>query len=108
MRSIRSLGAIGLQVPWIEIVVATAMVTLAVALPISIAGVGVREASFPLLLAADGVPQELAITLGIALSGVVLVAGLLGGPIHFVAQRAAERERESDAPATMIAARRTA
>ena len=74
--------AIGLQVPWIEIVVATAMVTLAVALPISIAGVGVREASFPLLLAADGVPQELAITLGIALSGIVLVAGLLGGPIH--------------------------
>ena len=50
----------------VEILVAATTVSIAAALPISIAGVGVREANLPLLLAADGVSRELAITLGMA------------------------------------------
>ena len=100
--------SIGLNVTPVEILVAATTVSIAAALPISIAGVGVREVSLPLLLAADGVPRELAITLGIALSGIALGGGLLGGPIHFLAQRAAARERENCVPAKTVAARRSA
>jgi uncharacterized protein (TIRG00374 family) len=100
--------SIGLNVAPVEILVAATTVSIAAALPISIAGVGVREVSLPLLLAADGVPRELAITLGIALSGIALGGGLLGGPFHFLAQRAAARERENSVPATTVAARRSA
>ncbi len=78
--------AIGLSVQLAEFVIATTTVSLAVALPISVAGIGVREFSLPLLLAADGVPRGMAIALGILWSVIVLSVGLLGGPIHFVEQ----------------------
>ncbi len=91
--------SIGLTVSPIEILVATTTVSLAAALPISIAGIGIREASLPLVLAADGVPRALAIALGITWSGIVLAVGLLGGPVHFIEQRRAVRERKSVPPA---------
>ncbi|HEX5472520.1 MAG TPA: lysylphosphatidylglycerol synthase transmembrane domain-containing protein [Lacipirellulaceae bacterium] len=100
--------SIGLHVSVIEILVATTTVSLAAALPISIAGIGVREASLPLLLAADGVPRASAIALGIAWSAIVLAVGLLGGPIHFVEQRAAVRERKSATLEPTLLVRRSA
>ena len=89
--------AIGLSVPMASLVVATTTVSLAAALPISIAGIGVREASLPILLAADGVPRELSVTLGIAWSVITLAVGLVGGPAHFAAQRRAARDAASAA-----------
>lgn len=79
--------AIGLEVPLQTILVSATTVSLAAVMPISFAGVGVREASLPILLAADGVPREMAITLGLVWSAIVLSIGLLGGPVHFLAQR---------------------
>ncbi|HVT27114.1 MAG TPA: lysylphosphatidylglycerol synthase transmembrane domain-containing protein [Lacipirellulaceae bacterium] len=101
-------GSIGLDVSPIEILVATTTVSLAAALPISIAGIGVREASLPLMLAADGVPRASGIALGMAWSGIVLAIGLLGGPIHFAAQRRVTRERVSTPTKSTVAARRSA
>jgi uncharacterized protein (TIRG00374 family) len=84
--------AIGLNVPLAGLLVATTTVSIAATLPISIAGIGVREVSLPFLLAADGVPRELSITLGLVWSAIVLATGLAGGPAHFVSQRRAARD----------------
>jgi uncharacterized membrane protein YbhN (UPF0104 family) len=91
--------AIGLSVPVAGLLVATTTVSLAATLPISIAGVGVREVSLPFLLAADGVPRELSVTLGIVWSVIVLAIGLTGGPAHFASQRRAARDSEPAAAA---------
>lgn len=79
--------AVGLNVPMTGILIATTTVSLAAALPISVAGIGIREASLPLLLAAHGIPKESSIAVGIIWSGVVVIVGLIGGPIHFWQQR---------------------
>jgi uncharacterized membrane protein YbhN (UPF0104 family) len=99
--------AIGLNVPFNTILVSATTVSFAAVMPISFAGVGVREASLPILLAADGVPREMAITLGLVWSAIVLSTGLLGGPVHFLAQR---REHAAQAPlaTTQPAANQTA
>src|SRR4051812_1089707 len=100
--------AIQLDVSPVEILVATTTVSLAAALPLSVAGVGVREASLPLLLAADGVPREEAIALGITWSVIVLAVGLVGGPAHFFGQRGAFDESEVKDQSAPVGARRLA
>lgn len=89
--------AVGLSVPLATWLVATTTVSLAATLPISIAGVGVREVSLPFLLAADGVPRELSVTLGLVWSVIVLAIGLIGGPAHFASQRRAAQDVEPSA-----------
>jgi uncharacterized membrane protein YbhN (UPF0104 family) len=83
--------AIGGVIPVAGVLIATEMASLATALPLSIAGVGVREATLPMLLAADGVPRSAAIALGIAWSAIVLSIGIIGGLGHIVEQRRASR-----------------
>jgi hypothetical protein len=61
-----------------------------------------------LLLAADGVPREQAIALGITWSVIVLAVGLLGGPAHFFGQRGAFDEAEVKDHTAPVAARRLA
>src|SRR4051812_17229085 len=100
--------AIQLDVSLVEILVATTTVSLVAALPLSVAGVGVREASLPLLLAADGVPREQAIALAITWSAIVLAVGLIGGPAHFFGQRGAFDEPEVKDHTAPVGARRLA
>lgn len=103
--------AVGLNVPITGILIATTMVSLVAALPISVAGIGIREASLPLLLAAHGIPKESSIAVGIIWSGVVVLIGLLGGPVHFWQQRyhsSASRTSEANHEVELIAARKVA
>ncbi len=86
--------AIGLSVPMTPLLIATTTVSLATAMPISVSGIGVREASLPLLLAADGVPRELAFTLGLVWSIIVVAVGLIGGPIHLLRQRSSVHDSQ--------------
>jgi hypothetical protein len=79
--------AIGITITLAGLLVATETASLAAALPLSVAGVGVREASLPMLLTADGVPRSAAIALGLTWSAVVLVVGMTGGIGHFLEQR---------------------
>ena len=81
--------AIGAATTLSGLLVATELASLATALPLSIAGVGVREATLPVLLAADGVPRSVAIALGITWSAIVLSVGILGGIGHIIEQRRA-------------------
>jgi glycosyltransferase 2 family protein len=79
--------AIGISITAAGLLIATEMASLAAALPLSVAGIGVREASLPMLLAADGVPRSAAIALGLTWSAIVLLVGLLGALGHIVEQR---------------------
>jgi uncharacterized membrane protein YbhN (UPF0104 family) len=100
--------AVQVDVSLVEILVATTTVSLAAALPLSVAGVGVREASLPLLLAADGVPDARAKALAMTWTAIVVVVGLLGGPAHFYGQRGAFNESEVTEHTAPVAARRLA
>jgi uncharacterized membrane protein YbhN (UPF0104 family) len=87
--------AIGVTITVAGLLVATEMASLAAALPLSVAGVGVREASLPMLLAADGVPRSAAIALGLTWSAIVLAVGVTGGIGHITEQRRAARGDET-------------
>ncbi len=103
--------AVGLNVPITGILVATTTVSLVAALPLSVAGIGIREASLPLLLAAHGIPKESSIAVGIIWSGIVVLVGLIGGPIHFWQQRyhsSASRTIETSQETALIAPRKVA
>jgi hypothetical protein len=65
------------------------LVALAVVLPISINGVGVRENALAVLLKPHGVAPETAVALGLLWLGISVVTGLVGG-VLFLADRAAE------------------
>jgi len=73
---------LGIEAPISAIVLAASIVTVATVLPISIGGIGVREAGYALLLASHGVSSSSAIALGIAqyalLLPVILAGAILG------------------------------
>lgn len=103
--------AVGLNVPITGILIATTTVSLAAALPISVAGIGIREASLPLLLAAHGIPKESSLAVGIIWSAIVILVGLIGGPIHFWQQRHhpfAPRTIETSQETAVLAPRKVA
>jgi len=70
---------IGVSLPlsvWFAVV---PLVALAMVLPISIGGVGVREGGLALLLAPAGVPSEQAVAIGLLWFLTTIAAGLIGG-----------------------------
>lgn len=72
----RSLGvALPLSV-WFAVV---PLIALAMVLPISISGVGVREGGLALLLKPEGVPAEQAVAIGLLWFLTTIAAGLIGG-----------------------------
>ena len=75
----RSLGA---QVPGAYYWVAVPVVTLLTLVPISVNGMGVREAGLGLLLAETGAPISLGVTIAVLLFGLYLAAGLVGAAVY--------------------------
>ena len=69
-----------LAISWIRIAV-----YLAVLVPISFSGAGVREGILIVLLAPLGVPSSAALALGLLQLGLSLAMGVLGGIVEFVA-----------------------
>jgi uncharacterized protein (TIRG00374 family) len=65
---------------------AVPLVALAMVLPISISGVGIREGGLAVLLAPYGVPTEKAVAIGLLWFLVTIVCGLVGG-VMFLADR---------------------
>jgi hypothetical protein len=90
--------AIGANISVAGLLIATETASLAAALPVSVAGIGVREATLPMLLAADGVPRAAAIALGLTWSAIVLAIGMVGGIGHVIEQRRAARESVAIVP----------
>ncbi len=89
---------------WFEIV---PVVSLAMVLPLSIGGLGVREEGLTRMLAPAGVPAETAIAIGLLWFLTTIVCGLVGGAL-FLTDRSPSTSipnrgaRESDAAAERI------
>lgn len=74
--------ALGLDVPWSVYGVAAPMVALLTLLPISLNGMGVREAGMAIFLAPAGVPVSTALALAFLWFGIQTAAGLLGAGVY--------------------------
>jgi hypothetical protein len=99
--------AIGLDVPWALYGIAAPMVALLTLLPVSLNGMGVREAGMVVFLAPAKVSAELAMTVAFLWFLMQTTAGLVGALVYLTAgsrQRAAGSE-EPSSPALLPAAR---
>jgi hypothetical protein len=77
---------IGIALPVPALAAVTAMGSLAAMLPISVGGLGLREAAYVAVLSAWGVAREAALALGLTSLAAVLVVALAGGVV-LAAQR---------------------
>lgn len=73
--------ALGLQIPWLYFLIFVPAVNIAGMAPISLSGIGIREAGYMYFLSLVGVDREAAIALGLLASAVVLLSGLSGMPV---------------------------
>ncbi len=76
--------AVGLAMAWQVYLVVHPLATVAGALPISVAGIGVREASSVWLLAEAGAPSGQAAAFALVWLGVLVAASLVGGLVFAV------------------------
>lgn len=80
--------ALGLYVSWTAVLAFMPAVAIVQVLPFpTIGGLGVREGAFVLFLAPLGVSADQAITLGLLVYGINLIASLLGAPAFAVGAR---------------------
>jgi len=87
----RSLGVVQPLAIWFAVV---PLVALAVVLPISINGVGVRENALAVLLAPHGVAAESAVAVGLLWLASQIVTGLIGGGLFLIDRQAAAPDAE--------------
>lgn len=71
--------ALGVEIDWVNAVWINMLVSLAVMVPVSVAGLGVREGLLTLLLAPFGVDAAAAVALGLVLLAMRAVLALAGG-----------------------------
>ena len=76
--------AVGIDISVINIVWVAAVVSLAVALPISIAGLGARETAYVTLLGQCGVSAAQALGVSPLMLAIYLLSGLLGGLVQLL------------------------
>ena len=70
---------IGIDVPFSKLLLIVPIVYLAEAVPISIGGLGVREGTFTVMFVQLGLPAEQGLMLGLTVSMMRYVAGIVGG-----------------------------
>jgi uncharacterized membrane protein YbhN (UPF0104 family) len=76
--------ALGIKLQWVDWTVVYAGVSLLMLLPISVAGLGLREGGYVGLLALFGYKASAALSLSFAILGASLVAALVGGGLELV------------------------
>jgi len=76
--------AMGLNVTDIQLFIAIPLTAIITALPVSINGLGIREAAYATLLALFGIPAEQAVALSLVMTAAIVGWSLIGGLI-FVA-----------------------
>lgn len=88
--------ALGIKLHWADWTVVYAGVSLLMLLPISVAGLGLREGGYVGLLALFGYKAGAALSLSFAILGASLVAALVGGGLELV--EAIGRARSTNSP----------
>lgn len=76
--------ALGIDLGLLGYGVVVPLVSLTTMLPVSISGIGVREGSFVLFMAAYGVAAPAAVALGLSWFAMNLVVGAVGGVVYLV------------------------
>jgi uncharacterized membrane protein YbhN (UPF0104 family) len=93
-------SALGIAVPLATWFFAWPLAKLAATLPISLGGLGVREAALAALLSQHGVPTALAVAQGLAWQTILAMGSLVGGAVYVAGRRSyPARPRESPAEA---------
>jgi glycosyltransferase 2 family protein len=69
----------GISIGYIQLLWVVAAVSLVQSLPISIAGVGVREGAYVYLLGLQGVAEPIALALSLLIFGTQILLALMGG-----------------------------
>ncbi|MBL4637482.1 MAG: flippase-like domain-containing protein [Kofleriaceae bacterium] len=90
--------ALGIEAPILALVFAATVVAVATVLPVSIGGIGLREAGYTLLLASYGVETAQAIALGVAQYALflpVMMAGAVIGTIRYRSQDRAQAPEQA-------------
>lgn len=81
--------AVGVEQPvsvWFTVV---PLLALAMVVPITVGGIGVREGGMQMLLAPHGVPKELALAIGVLWLATTILSGLIGGVLFLLDRKAA-------------------
>ena len=91
--------ALALDVPLAAVAVFVPLVSLAGMVPVSVNGLGVREALYILLFGRIGVPAETAVSLALLYLAVTFLASLPGG-LAYLMQPARARELTGERTAT--------
>jgi uncharacterized protein (TIRG00374 family) len=89
--------AVGLDIPWAVYGVAAPMVSLLTLLPVSLNGMGVREAAMAVFLAPVGVHRDVAVTVAFLWFLVQTAAGLVGGLVYLTGRFPPPEVRYDDA-----------
>ena len=76
--------ALNISIPFWYLMVGIPLVTLVSGLPLSVGGLGVREASYVFFLSLIGIGQNEALALSLVWTALVFGAGLVGGLVLFV------------------------
>ena len=87
--------ALGIALSWSQWTIVHAGVTLVVLLPISVAGIGLREGGYVGMLALFGVPATKALPLSLTIFAMTLFGAAIGGMLELTSARA---RRDAAAP----------
>lgn len=92
-------GALGIKLQWPDWTVVYAGVSLLMLLPISVAGLGLREGGYVGLLALFGYKASAALSLSFAIFGASLIAALVGGGLELAGAIGRARSTSAGSPA---------
>jgi uncharacterized membrane protein YbhN (UPF0104 family) len=93
--------ALGLELPWTFFFLIVPLVNIAGAAPVSLQGIGLREASYLYYLGRIGVPREAALAVGLLTSIVIVASGVSGLPAFLMLrQSGADAERKAESRTT--------
>ena len=81
--------AVGVEVPFMGLVWIVALVSLVHMLPVSFAGLGVREGAYVFFLSQYGVPLASGLSLSLAIFGLILLQGVVGGALEVLSPKLA-------------------
>jgi uncharacterized membrane protein YbhN (UPF0104 family) len=88
--------ALGLEVSWGFIAIYHPLVVLATAIPLTIGGFGLREATYALLLPYAGIAADDAVVLSLLWWTIGALGGLIGGLLYAAAPAAIRRPQDRD------------
>ena len=77
-------GACGLHIPFRIWLLVWPLAKLIALVPITLGGLGVREAGLTALLAPFGAPAALSVAVGLSWESIIIVGGLIAGLISFL------------------------